>query len=754
MDNQNTLLKINNLEASNIIYKSYSGDYKIISFISCDTKKEYTVKGEMNIREGEFVNLTIRQNYDSKYGIIFELVSYKKIIPSDKRQFIKYLSSGLFKGLNKSLANTIFSKYSLNFFNLLEKNSEKIVKELNIKVEKTQLWFNTYIQIFKFQKFVNELMNIEYSFNIANKIYNMHCKNPKLNLLDVAKKNPYYFTQYIKSFKFDDADKVFLKIGGNLNDNLRLEQMIVNFFKNHHDGNTMLPINLFLSKLRIKKFNVNLNVIKDFLANLRNQKNKFITVFDIDGIDYIFLNEYLFYENFISKKLLELSNNSICSKDEANKILKQLNTEIKLKLTDKQVEAVINGLTKGFSIITGGPGTGKTTVLNSIKKAIEIYNKYNKSSLSITMLAPTGRAAKRILESTQHISETIHKKLMLDRNGNFGLNEENPIEERIIIVDEMSMVDVNIFHALLKAVKSNAILILVGDKDQLQSIGAGNILKDVIESEKFPTITLDIIKRQSGEENTIPYNAKLINTMNFPDYNEKDFFIIKRVEEQSIIATLKQILTKNIYNLNEKIDILNDLQIITPTKTFSRLINIEIQNLLNPLTQSKKEIKIRNNLFRVGDKVINTTNNYDVSYDIIDIKSGNIKSQEKGIMNGEIGIITEITNNKEIVILFDNDHMAYFKEEDCKNLELAYSITVHKCQGCEYKIIIMIVSSFIEVLMTKNLFYTAVTRAKDIVINIGPMITYKRMSMNIEKTKRFTSLKTLFTNKEFESLLI
>jgi exodeoxyribonuclease V alpha subunit len=462
-----------------------------------------------------------------------------------------------------------------------------------------------------------------------------------------------------------------------------------------------------------------------------------------NNITAVYMNTFYYAENYTAKKLVDLSGHLQAVQSNAASDIRQIEAETGVSLADNQKLAVEESIKSGVIVITGGPGTGKTTTINTIIKLMQ------KSGLEIELAAPTGRAAKRMSETTGLEAKTIHRLLEISyladdpRRQTFQKNEDNPIETDVIIIDESSMVDILLMFHLLKAIVPGTRLVMVGDADQLPSVGPGNVLRDIINSGCVNVVRLTEIFRQA-QESAIVMNAHKINRGEYPSLNEKrkDFFFINKQSLDETVKTIVELVTKRLPGYLD-CNMFNDIQVLTPMrKSLIGVYNLneELQQNMNPPSSTKREKEYRSVVFREGDKVMQIKNNYSANWRVINT-AGEVLDKGTGVFNGDQGCIKEINDDNEYLsVKFDDDRVVEYAFSQLDDLELSFAVTIHKSQGSEYKAVVIPVQSGPPMLMSKNLLYTAVTRAKDLVVIVGTNEMLKRMIANNKETHRYTQL--------------
>ena len=558
----------------------------------------------------------------------------------------------------------------------------------------------------------------------------------------------YKLVEDVDGIGFLSADKIAQKIGIPANSPFRFRAGIMFALKQNSErsGNTYIQKKSLLEEVtKLLKVEENFELIDDILSQL--ERECVIKEFEQEEELCIMLTKMYFMEQSIAQKLLRLkydynSNNIDISDD-----IQEYELENNIKLHQKQIEAVNIAINNGASVITGGPGTGKTTIVKCL------LNTFKKQQKKCILLAPTGRAAKRLSDSTGEEASTIHRALDLDfKNGNgvfFTKNEQNPLPYDVVIVDEVSMVDSQLMFNLLKAIKHNAQLILVGDKDQLPSVGAGNVLSDILQSQTIAVVELTEIYRQDAKSYIIT-NAHLINSgkMPFLDNTSKDFFFENKSDSTEMLHTCISLVTLRLPHFL-KIEA-SKIQVLAPIKAGPcgvDNLNRELQKMINPAKPGSREIQTETVIYRTGDKVMQTVNNYEQTWERI--SPDGIIEYGQGVFNGDSGIIEEISRQTgEITVLFEDGRRAVYCRESIFDLMLSYAITIHKSQGSEFDVIVMPVISGSSLILTRNLLYTAVTRAKKMVVLVGTKQNIARMVHNNYTIKRYSMLKQFLIDEQ------
>ena len=682
--------------------------------------------GESLEVEGEFT-------YDNKYGEQLNVSSYQKKLPSSTVEIEKYLASGIISTIGPKNASYIVKQFGKKSLDIVFDETDKLLEVRGIgkksieKIKKS-------VEELKFSKnILFHLTGLGISLSLSKKIYNIF----RENTLEVINENPYKLIKNVKGIGFLKADEIALKNNLDKNSPYRIESAILYVLtqKAINFGHVYYPKEKLTNEVS-KLIGVERELIEPVYMNLLLSSEVVIdNSFEESNIylDYLYVSE-----SYIASKLAKMAlNDDFKILFDIEKEIKEAIKSLSIKLSKIQIDAIKSCFEENISIITGGPGTGKTTIINTISK-IYLDNGYN-----ISLCAPTGRAAKRIEETTGIEAKTIHRMLgyipsSYDDIGHFEYNEDNPLDTDVIIIDEMSMVDVVLFEKLLRGMKDNTRLVIVGDVDQLPSVGAGNVLRDLINSKKIKYTKLVDIFRQSESSNII-VNAHKINNGQEPILNEKnsDFFFLKTetpVITRNVVVDLISKRLPNAYGY----DFSKDIQILTQSRkgicgVFE--LNRLLQDILNPKNEETDELLVGNKLFRVNDKVMQTKNNYNLSFFDSD------GEENFGVYNGDMGHIIFIDkSSKKLTVEMDDNRVIDYTLEDLDNLELAYAITIHKSQGSEFKSVIIPMFDGYRLLQTRNLLYTAITRAKENIVLVGDKNVMNNMIRNNTINSRYSNL--------------
>ena len=713
-------------------------------------KKEIKCTGNFGyISEGEYLEIEGEEVFHDIYGEQIKVTSYKVIPATDELSLKKYLGSGAIKGLGAVLANRIVDKFGEDTLRIVEEEPERLAEIRGITIRKAMDICEQVEEKKDMRDVMIFLQGYGISPTLSNKIYTMYGQK----VYDIIKTNPYKLADDLSGIGFKTADEIARRAGVEVNASIRIKSgMCYALSDASVSGHTYLPKEKLVEKtinllgLRDQYLNADGTYNMDLLDNCFTELvlEKKLILKNIEEKDAVFLSTYYYTELNISTP-------------EDDYIMGvKLDTIEKLsgvELDDLQRKAVIETQNNGITIITGGPGTGKTTTINAIIQMFEA------DGLEVSLAAPTGRAAKRMTEATGYEAKTIHRLLEIsggaseetgrdEIDAKFGRNEQNPLETDVIIVDEMSMVDTFLVHALLKAITIGTRVVFVGDINQLASVGPGNVLRDIIESEQFSVVRLTKVFRQAGESGIVT-NAHKINKGEQValDNSMGDFLYIERENAQMALnATIGLMMSKLPQYVEAKP---MDIQVLTPMRggiLGVNSLNEQLQKYINPQDENKREREIAGVIFREGDKVMQIKNNYQLEWEQRS-EGGRIYDSGTGIFNGDMGIITTINNTTNTMeVVFDDDRYVIYDSKQAEELELAYAITIHKSQGSEYPAVIMPLVSGVSMLMTRNLLYTGVTRAKKCVCIVGRKETFSAMIANEDQHRRYSGLKWQLVN--------
>ena len=739
-----------------IKYRNEDNGYSVLSV--ADGGEEYVLVGTFPyISEGERIEATGRMVEHSIYGEQLAVESYEIKAPEDTLAIERYLGSGAIKGIGAALAKRIVKKFKADTFRIMEEEPERLAEVKGVS-ERMAMEISSQVEEKRdMRQAMVFLQQYGISMNLAVKIYQHY--GPKM--YSVIQENPYQLADDIQGVGFKIADEIAAKVGIFTDSDYRIRSgLFYALLQATGNGHTYLPEEeLFANASAL--LNVETEHMEKHLVDLQMEKK--LVVKEKDGKRIIYPAQFYYMELNTARMLHDLNLHSKIDEEDVKKRLQKITEAEKIELDELQEQAVLEAVSNGLLIITGGPGTGKTTTINTI------IHYFEQEDMDILLAAPTGRAAKRMTEATGYEAKTIHRLLELTgaptadpkNNGNSGenrlegmhfeRNEENPLDADVIIIDEMSMVDLPLMNALLTAIVPGTRLILVGDCNQLPSVGPGSILKDLIASECFPVVMLTRIFRQA-QESDIVVNAHKINRGEEVSLDNKsmDFFFLKRYEADKIINVTLQLIKQKLPKFVGASEY--DIQVLTPMR--KGLLGVErlntiLQMYLNPPSDRKKEKEHGAIVFREGDKVMQIKNNYQLEWEIRS-KYGLCIDKGTGVFNGDTGIIEEINDFAEtITVNFDEGRMVEYSYKLLDELELAYAVTIHKSQGSEYPAVVIPLLSGPRMLMNRNLLYTAVTRAKKCVTIVGDDTTFEQMIENNSQQRRYSGLKDrLLENKE------
>lgn len=712
-----------------IIYQNEDNGYSICSFAH-DAGDLITIVGTLPyICEGDNLSVTGAWVHNPKYGRQFKVESFEKRLPADTEAILRYLASGAVRGIGAKTAIKIVEEFGEDAFDVIEHHPDWLAQINGISRKKAlQISEN-----FKAEAGMRSTMIFfrEY-FGPATtvKIY----KKWGSGAVEIAKQNPYILCDTIEGIGFEKADAMAARLSIDPLSSARIMSGL-QYILTHNasqNGHVCLPKEKLI-EVAAKMLNVPLEKSEEALHLLISAGRVKYSVFG--GVSYIYVTEAYNAETFIANKLTMLD--KICPKvafDDIERFIAREESRCGIEYAPLQRQAIFEALESGVMILTGGPGTGKTTVVRAL------LGIFCSMDMKVALAAPTGRAAKRMSEATSYEAKTIHRLLEMEYGDGekvaFLRNETNFLDENVIIIDEASMIDSALACALLKAIRPSSRLILIGDADQLPSVGAGNVLRDLIASERFSTIRLNVIFRQA-EQSLIVTNSHAINDGKCPDLSVKDsdFFFIARESDKEIALTIAD-LCKNRLPKAYGAETVNRIQVISPSRkgqAGTDNLNIILQETLNPPSKEKREYKHRERVFREGDRVMQIKNNYDIEWEM-GSRTG------FGIFNGDIGTVFEINRPEQYMLIRFDDKTVTYDFSLLDEIDHAYSITVHKSQGSEYPIVIIPMYSCPPMLMTRNLLYTAVTRAEKMVILVGREEYVREMVGNDRQSMRYTCL--------------
>jgi len=721
-----------------IIFQNNENGYAVFDLTTDDGDEVICVGVVPQLNRGENLKLTGSMVIHPSYGLQFKIEYFERVAPTSAAAIERYLTSGTIKGIGPKTAKKIVDKFGAATFYVIEEKFDRLVEIKGITYSKALSINTSFCAQRDVRKAMLYLQDFGISASLAIKVY----KKYGYRTTEIIRENPYRLAEDIVGVGFKTADSIAEAMGIPKDSPSRIKSGIKYILNTDvAEGNVFMPVDKLVNKAN-ELLGADSDVTEHCLRELQIEHKVYRD--NIEETEAIYLMQMYYTEVAAAKKLLELS----FFHEEVD--LKKVNEKIALAedrsgvyLADQQREAVVEAMQEGVLVITGGPGTGKTTIINNI------ISLYESMGLEVVLAAPTGRAAKRMTEATGMEAKTIHRLLGVsysdDDNSRqkFEKNEYDPIEADVVIIDEVSMVDMQLFNGLLKAVEPGTRLILVGDANQLPSVSAGNVLKDIIKSEIIKVVRLTQIFRQA-QESAIIMNAHRINDGIEPIMNEKgtDFFFVNEPYAANIPNKIVELIMKRLPEFTG-VDSFCDMQVLTPMRksdigAFG--LNRKLQQALNPPSKNKAEYEMHDGIFREGDKVMQIKNNYNLSWKILN-ESGKIAADGAGVYNGDMGVIKEIDTLAEtITVEFDDKRIAVYEFSALDELELSYAVTIHKSQGSEYPVVIIPLHSGPQMLMSRNLLYTAVTRAKKFVIVVGMKSSVNKMVANDREIGRNSGL--------------
>lgn len=716
----------------NIIFRNEENGYSVVEIDSGG--QPVTCVGNFPVLlEGQ--NLEITGEFKTgKYGVQFNCTLIKYSAPTSPESIARYLASGLIKGVGPATASAIVDKFGTNTLEIIEQQPALLATIKGITIKKAGEIASSLIKLKEIQSAVMFLQQYNVTVNTALKIYKVYGEDTENKL----KANPYRLVEDIEGIGFLTADKIAVNMGVERLSEFRLRAGLIHGLKQSAEsmGSTFIPKDDLIS-YSIKLLSIDetesLNLIDNIIDNLKIEDQ--IKTFSFDGRECLMLTVYHNIENAIAVKLIKLKNFCLPLTDDLSENIERYQKQYNIVLHSVQVEAVKKACESGVAVITGGPGTGKTTIIKCILSI------FREQRLKVLLAAPTGRAAKRLSESTGAEAKTIHRLLDIDfKNGGgyFTYNENTRLDADVVIIDEVSMVDSFLFNSLVKSLNDGSKLILVGDKDQLPSVGAGNVLSEIISSKCIDVVSLKEIYRQ-GDGSLIVVNAHAINRGEMPnlDVKNSDFFFTEKRNPEDILNTVISLCTERLPSFAKVSPC--DIQVLTPMKKgVSGVANINksLQAIINPPARHKSEFKYEDRIFRVGDKVMQTVNNYRLEW----VKESKHFGTGEGVFNGDIGYIKDINGALELTVEFEDGRIASYSISEVGELTLAYAISVHKSQGCEFDVVVLPLSGGPPTLLTRNLLYTAITRAKKMVVIVGAKYNVNGMVKNNYTQNRYSML--------------
>lgn len=718
-----------------VIFKSDDTGYVVAKITA--NKEVNTIVGTMPlIKEGQQIEVKGEWIKHKQFGRQFNVEEYKEVLPTSTKEIEKYLSTGIIHGIGPVTAKKIVKAFGEETLNILDNNIERLKEVEGIGEKKYNIIYESYLETRELKDIIMFFQKHGVTINQCLKIYKKFGGDAQ----NIVSENPYILSDEISGIGFLTSDRIAKSLGIEPISDFRIQsgiKYVLNSFSGL--GNTYMPKDKLINEaqrvLSVDKELIEVNIYNSVLEGK-------IKIEKINEIEAVYSLPYYFCELGVTNKIITLSiENFQTINSDITFEISSFERKNNIAFADSQKEAILGAFENGIEIITGGPGTGKTTIIKCI---IEIYEN---NGMKVLLAAPTGRAAKRMTESTGREAKTIHRLLEMgvsdNENSFFGRGEGEPLEGDVIIVDEASMIDIMLMNSLLKAIKLGTRLIIVGDADQLPSVGPGNVLRDLIDSEFIKVVRLKDIFRQ-GKESMIITNAHRINNGELPYLNKKggDFFFDNRESNEEILETILDLVNRRLPLFNSKWNKIRDFQVLSPTRKGILGVdnlNNELQSILNPPSKDKKERKFKDSVFREGDKVMQTKNNYSLKWNRI---NGYGDNEGVGIFNGDMGFIESISEeNRTVTVVFDDERRIVYDTLYVEELELAYAITIHKSQGSEFKVIITPAFMGSAFLMNRNILYTGITRAKELVVVVGNQRALKYMVDNTNSMERYSSLK-------------
>ena len=732
-----------------IVFKRSDTGYTVIKFR--ENNNIHTAVGVLpHVREGQNLKLSGIWVNHSQFGKQFKVEECEEILPTSKDGIEKYLSSGIIQGIGPVTAKKIVNTFGEDTLNILDNSIERLKEIEGIGKKKLETIIESYQEQRELKNITIFLQTHGLSVNQCLKIYKKYGSSS----VETVKNNPYVLCDEISGIGFKTSDKIARSLGVEIDSPFRVQsgiRYVINEFC--ANGHTFMPKDELIKEAS-NVLTVSGDIIEENIKNAALDRK--IKLEKVNNKEGVFTIPNYYCELGITNRILTLAISNFQNINvDVDHLIAQFENKNNITFAESQKDAIISAFQNGIEIITGGPGTGKTTIIKCI---IEIFET---CGLKVLLGAPTGRAAKRMSESTGKEATTIHRMLDMGvfekEESVFVTNtEEHSLEADVVIIDEASMIDITLMNALLKSIKVGTRLIIVGDVDQLPSVGAGNVLNDFIESGFTKVVRLKEIFRQ-GKESMIVVNAHKINKGEMPKLNEKgtDFFFIKNDIQEGILNTIIDLINTRLPKFNSNWDKLKSIQVLVPMKKGVlgvTNLNEKIQSVLNPKAPYKKEKEFRSMIFREGDKVMQIKNNYSLKWTRI---AGKGEHEGAGVFNGDMGFIESIDlEGKKLSIIFDDERKVIYDFMYLDELDLAYAITIHKSQGSEFPVVIIPAYMGAPLLMNRNLLYTGITRAKEMVVVVGIPKALKYMVDNTRSMERYSSLnwriKEVISNDVFE----
>ena len=718
----------------NVTYHNDMNDYTVFTIDTGD--EELTVVGTATgIHDGDKVEVLGDYTYHSTYGRQFKAQICTALLPETVDDLYRYLASGVIKGVREATARKIVERFGEMTFDILDNDPLRLSEIKGITKQKAKQIGDNYKKQCSTRALIMRLSRYGFKTNECILAYE------KLgnNAVEIIEENPYVLCEGEKRIDFERVEQIAENLPNKPSNSFRIEAGIIYVLThNLYNGHTCVPL-----KKLFKPSDSLLGISQDeFLIAIDNLvESKKIVIEEISNEEFVFLHNAYNAEKHIAERLSVLLKFPPENPINVNDYIEQIEKCNDIKYAEMQINAIKTAVNRGILVLTGGPGTGKTTTLNGI------IHMYEKENLRIALCAPTGRASQRITETTNRDASTIHRLLEVEWDSHdkpkFKRNLRNPLEYDAIIIDEMSMTDIFLFENLLNALPFGCRLIMVGDSNQLPSVGAGNVLKDIIDSELLPVVELTEIFRQAMKSNIVMNAHKIVNGDHIDEtYSSGDFFIVERYNSLDSAYTVRDLYTRRLPN-TYSLDSLKQIQVLCPSRmgdTGTENLNIILQEALNPPQQDKMQCQIGHKIFRVGDKIMQTKNNYNIHWE-------SEYDEGDGIYNGDIGFIKSIQLNNDAIVIDFQGKITTYSMEQLREIELAYAITVHKSQGSEFDAVIMPIIGVNSKLCYRNLLYTAVTRAKKLMVVVGNQNSINSMIDNNKIQLRYSGLRHFLLHK-------
>ena len=719
---------------TNIRYRNDDNGWTVLSF-SDEEGRALTAVGVMpSINIGETVTFTGSWTEHPLYGEQIKVTAYRISLPTTVDSVLAYLSSGFIKGVGKSMARMMVDKFGAEALDIIKNSPNELLKISGIGPKKLKTIVDSYNEKIGMQDIVIGMQQLGLSLPMTMRIYKLYGEN----CVQMVRENPYRLIDDVENIGFKTADKIAFEAGYERESTFRIRAGIKYALSYAaSEGNTCLPHDILVMFASNNILGVDSGIVEALIEKMIVEGE--LAEKQIDGVNCVFLKPMYYLELDSAVRLSELARSvEILPLFDVDSEIARLEKRFGVELADAQREAVKRSVSDGILIVTGGPGTGKTTILRFIIEIMEAQR------LELELAAPTGRAAKRISDTTGREARTIHRLLEYNASSeNFSRNDEYPLETDVIILDEMSMVDVPLFHSLLKAVAPGTRLVMVGDVDQLPSVGPGNVLSDIVASGVIPVIRLNEIFRQAGRS-LIVTNAHLVNNGKMPvlSRDEEDFMFYNCPTADIALNSVLNLCADYAY-----LGKAGELQVLSPMKANALGVlnlNARLQEELNPPSDEKEEYRYGDITFREGDRVMQIKNDYDIEW--VKTARGKTVAEGMGVFNGDIGTVMEIDNDsKFMTILFDDERSADYSFTMLEELELAYCISVHKSQGSEFPCVVLPLVSGPGMLFNRNILYTAITRARERVFILGTEECVRYMINNTNVRKRYSALAAFLT---------